>query len=311
MKSLQWFRKKERGTNFSLKLLSVLYRIAPRRILNVILYPVIGYFYLTDQTARSGSIKFLKKLSPQLHAFKLYLMSYKHFYAFGSMFLDTMDTWLYKFSPDDIDWHNKEIILERLGSRKGGIVLSAHFGCLEVCKSLQARRENLRIIPLMYLKNSVRYRNFLRSINPEYDFEYIPIETINAGIAVSIKTRIDEGQYIALLADRLAPSTPERTIRVQFLGDEVELPEGPFAIAWALKVDIFTVFSSFDRQVGRYQVRWDKIETSPSYRRESKFLEIKQIAQAYADNLEQEVRKNPLQWFNFYDFWEKSSAEKN
>lgn len=280
----------------------------PKKILYFLLYPVILYFFLTDRAARNASIGYLKRIRlaqpSKLHK-NIYLDSYVHFYAFGRMMLDTIDAWQNNLSFSKIDWFRHDLVLSRLGVKEGAIVLSAHFGCLEVCRSFQNRRENLKIVPLMYLSNAQKFREFLADLNPESHADYIPIENMNAGVAVEIKTRLEKGEYIAILADRIAPNSPQRTVLVTFLGKEALLPEGPFALAWALGCDVLSVFSNINLQSNRYEVFWDQLPNTKTHDRKQKMHEIKELAQSFASVLEREVLKNPYQWFNFFDFWKK------
>ena len=58
------------------------------------------------------------------------------------------------------------------------------------------------------------------------------------------------------------------------------------------------------QQNGRYELSLRKFADIPQWPRGKRSEAIQASAQAYADSLAAAAARAPLQWFNFYDFWE-------
>ena len=60
--SIHWSKTRERGISWGIFLLLWIYRILGRRILGVLLYPVIGYFFVTNRQTRHASASYLSRV---------------------------------------------------------------------------------------------------------------------------------------------------------------------------------------------------------------------------------------------------------
>jgi predicted LPLAT superfamily acyltransferase len=108
------------------------------------------------------------------------------------------------------------------------------------------------------------------------------------------------------VADRVTEGSPERVIEVPFLGDLAPFPQGPWILASLLGCPVYTIFC-VRAERNRYDVFIepfaDKI-TLPGKQRETK---LHDWICCYALNLEKYCCRFPHHWFNFYDFWSRSS----
>lgn len=306
----KWFEKQEHGSYFALKILHLLYRIGGRALLEFLLSPVILYFYLKDREGRKYSrmyLMLLRQFSPQNLA-PDGITPFAHFKSFGQKILTSLQAWLGEIHGGEIVWHGEQQVLANASQKRGGVVLSAHFGCLDICRAVPRASFGLKITPLMYLKNARIFRNFISQLNPAAELEVLPIEAIHAGTAIAMKQRIEQGEFFALLADREAPNSPSRTIAVRFLGRTARLPEGPFALAVSLECPVFTMFSAFNEKIGKYEVFWDELNVLRPETRSERRQELRRLAQEYARRLEAMCVQAPLQWFNFFDFWAEKES---
>jgi len=106
-----------------------------------------------------------------------------------------------------------------------------------------------------------------------------------------------------VLADRLPPGAREEGVPAQLLGGTVRIPEGPLRLAALLRCPVVTM-SALPAGPRRYRVEVrpfaDRIELPRDARGEA----LASYAQQYASWLEGLCRRAPLQWFNFFDYWE-------
>ena len=297
-KHWHWSTKREHGSILAFRLLLVLYRLGGRPLLSALMYPVVAYYYLKDGRARKASRDYLDHVLGEGKG-----SSFRHFRSFGQKIISSLQGWLGEIDPADICWENTEILTPLLQENRGALVLSAHFGCLEVSRSIHFKKPGLRITPMMYLKNSQVFRSFLREINPEAESEIVYLDSIHPGVAIDLKQRVDSGEFVAILADRTAAEARERTIEVEFFGECAMLPEGPFVLAELLDCPVFLFFSYYDESISRYRARWETFEIPRSKQRSERAAVLGKTAQRFAGRLEAYCRDAPYQWFNFYDFW--------
>jgi predicted LPLAT superfamily acyltransferase len=91
-------------------------------------------------------------------------------------------------------------------------------------------------------------------------------------------------------------------VRVPFLGEPAAFPVGPFLIAALAGAPLMQVFGVREPD-GHYRFIGFPPEylTLPAHAERDAYLEA--CARRYAERLEKLVREYPLQWYNFYPFW--------
>jgi len=107
------------------------------------------------------------------------------------------------------------------------------------------------------------------------------------------------------LPDRVPVSGLERTVDVQFLGQQAPLPIGPYMLAKALACPVKLMFAY------RYKAADNKVlfDVAPlcdklQINRKTRQQDLQNYAQQFAAKLEAHCLNAPYQWFNFYDFWQ-------
>jgi predicted LPLAT superfamily acyltransferase len=306
-----WHTKSERGSIWGLQLLLYLGNIAGQKPLLLLLRPVVYYFILTDPTSRQASQDYLKRIT-KLNPILSTITPYQHLLYYAESLVRSVFTW-------DALAKNTAILKPptgslkqlsvRLRSGRGGVILGAHFGQLETMRARYAHVVDINITPLMYLKNSHRYRTFLKSICPQAAENVIHIEEITPATIIELQARIKKGDYIAIHADRLAVShTPgsknleasnRATVEVEFLGEKIMLPAGPFLLAYLLESDILSIFNYYNSN-GEEIFQFKDLPSRGSLKRQA-YIQL--TAQEYATELTKACLAAPLHWFNFYDYF--------
>ena len=122
------------------------------------------------------------------------------------------------------------------------------------------------------------------------------------------KARIDEGEMVAILGDRVVDS--DKLVYVPFFGSLAAFPAGPFLMANALKIPVMLFFGLYmggNHYEGCCELFADRIELS----RDKRQQDLEQWVRRYAERLEYHCRLAPYNWFNFYDFWNIKAAGKH
>jgi predicted LPLAT superfamily acyltransferase len=114
-----------------------------------------------------------------------------------------------------------------------------------------------------------------------------------------IKSAIDKGETIITSCDRLCGSP--KHYDVDFLGEKAPFPLGLFLIATKLKVPVLVVHI-FKYRGLRYEGFVKELKYDPSIKSDAE--QAQSLVRQYVEILEDSVVKHPLQWFNYYNFWQ-------
>jgi len=116
-----------------------------------------------------------------------------------------------------------------------------------------------------------------------------------------LQDKIEAGELVIIAADRTPVSGGYRVSRVEFFEQLASFPQGPFILASLLKCPVYTVFCL--RKKNKHVIYFDHFSNQLFFSRKNRTEEIQKSVQVYAGRLQQYCIEEPLQWFNFYDFW--------
>ena len=177
---------------------------------------------------------------------------------------------------------------------------------------LAHHRSPIAVHVLMYVEHAERINAMLRQL-PGANApgrpppRVIPIRPGSVDHALEVRRRIQSGEVVAILADRVHPQESGRVAKVDFLGGTASLPEGPFLLAGALGCPVL-MMTPLRSGPGRYEIyverMGDKLEIPRAHRREA----ARRHAQDFAHRLEAQVLHAPHQWFNFFAFWDDGAG---
>jgi len=130
--------------------------------------------------------------------------------------------------------------------------------------------------------------------------ELIQVTELGPEVALSLKDRIDRGEWVVITGDRV-PVHGGRTVDVRFLGGTAPLPVGPYVLGALLECPVHLLVCL--RRGGINHVYFELFAERLSWSRAERDAALEREAQRFADRLAHYVRLEPLQWFNFYPFW--------
>ena len=294
-----WSTHKERGASWGLSLMLKLYQLMGPRVTAWLLYPVIGYFYLTSKQSKQASKQYLARVSPEQK-----LSSFKHFMCFGRAALDKVSVWCGLINHQHLKSYRNPDVLALLEQGKGGVFLCAHLGNIEVCRALSDVLPGLKINALVFTKNAIKFNNMLTSIAPAANLNLIQLDNVGPDTAIMLAEKIAAGEFIAIMADRTSTQVPERSIGAPFLGETAYFPQGPFILASLLKCPVFSLFCQRIEQ--HFEINAQLLTPQLVLRRQQRQQDLTAAVEQYAEQLELAARRTPYQWFNFFNFWQKT-----
>ncbi|HLC15877.1 MAG TPA: glycosyltransferase [Thermodesulfovibrionia bacterium] len=311
-KTKHWSFIRERGTYSGISLMLKVYQLSGQRVFNFLLYPVIAYFYLTGTSARQASEDYLEKVhhvSPNHPIFtrKKYL-SYHHFIEFARSVLDKMLAWSGHINRSDIDFPEQHKFINLLKNRQGAVFIGSHLGNLELIRAIADTEYQGRITAIVFTEHAENFNRLLKKLNPNITLNLVQITQIQPDAAVTLRKKVEQGEFIVIVGDRTSQSNPERVCYANFFGKPAPFPQGPFILASLMRCPVYLLFCI--KEEGQYKVYLELFSPQLDLPCKNRQKILQEYIARYAERLEYYCLKSPLQWFNFYDFWGDSFSKK-
>lgn len=300
-----WSKIEERGVVWGMDLLLKVYLIFGRKVLQIFLYPVVSYYWLLNRQGRTASEQYLARISSYSSdaAIKTgQLGSYQHFINFANALIDKLAAWSGSLSLNDVDYHGREAVIKHIDQGQGVLILGSHLGNLEVCRVIAKLRSKVTINVLVHTQHTEKFNALLNQYADEGRLNLMQVTDVNAATAMLLQEKIEAGELVIIAADRTPVGSKGRVAQAQFLGDSASFPQGPFILALLLKCPVFTLFCL--KQQDKQVIYFDHFSDGVDIPRKQRTAAIQQYVEQYAEVLQRYCLKAPLQWFNFYDFWQ-------
>ncbi|MEC4747039.1 hypothetical protein [Methylomicrobium sp. Wu6] len=310
-KTLHWTQMEEGGVIWGMRLLLRIYLLFGRTVLQLFLYPVVIYYWLINRQARQASQAYLNRLADFAPTLKLsgsFLWSFRHFISFANAIIDKLAAWSGALTRADVQYHRRNEIIAQIRKGQGVVLLGSHLGNLEVCRVIADFDKSLHINVLIHNKHAQKFNRLLKQTSDSSQLNLIQVTEITAATSMLLQDKIDGGELVIIAADRSLPGSQQHVTKVNFLGGEALMPQGPFILAGLLKCPIYTVFCL--KQQGKHVIYFDHFSDMLNFPRKTREQAIQQITQRYAERLQTYCLKEPLQWFNFFDFWRVSQDDE-
>jgi predicted LPLAT superfamily acyltransferase len=294
-----WLRTSERGSTLALRLLIALCRLLGRGATRLVLAPVVLYFVVIASQARRASRDYLRRVGLP-HGIRAV---YAHCLRFAHVTLDRLFFVLGKMQPFTITRTGKENLAALKRDRRGALLLGAHLGSFEAMRAMAADEE-LPLNIVGYFQNARLINGILGKLNPSLAARVINVEQ-NMSFMLTVKERIDAGEMVALLGDRVGLG--DRVVEVELFGAPALFPAGPYWLAASLRCPVYLTFGLF-HEPNRYDLYCEPFAERIELRRGERETDARVWAQRFAQRLEHYCRLAPDNWFNFYPVWKTSEA---
>jgi predicted LPLAT superfamily acyltransferase len=220
-------------------------------------------------------------------------MTYLNHYYFAQAVIDKFA--MYAGRRFDVEIENFDEFTVRANRDEGFLHFSAHVGNYEIAGyTLVSEKKRIHAVVFGFEKASV-----VQNRTSMFDKTNISMISIKEDMShlFEIDNALCNGDIVSFPTDRSAGAT--KSIEVMFLGHKTTFPVGPFSVATMRGLDVLAV------NVMKVGSKKYKIHIAPLYydKQASRREQMRQLAQAYAAELEKRLKEHPAQWFNFYDFW--------
>ena len=293
-----WLSQRERGTLLGMRLGFGLAGFVGRRATRPLVSLVALWYALFDRAAASASRDWQRRIRGRPATFG---EVYRHIRTFTQVTLDRVFLLTGRMHGLTITRTGSENLDRQLTTGRGAVLLGAHLGSFEAMRaggSLHGRP--IRI--LGNFSNARMINALLERLNPGAAARVIHLGDDPVGVMASVRGRIEAGEFVALLGDRVAHE--QRFVEVDFLGSPARFPAGPFLLASLLRCPVYLVFGLY-REPGRYELHCEPFAESLVIPRKDREGALREWIARYAARVEEHARSAPDNWFNFFDFWSR------
>ena len=309
-KSRHWASIGEAGALAGLRFMAWTYRLLGRVGFNIVLAPVMFYFLLRRPIARHASRDFLRRVKREypdsLRGEPGWWMTFRHFLAFGRSLLDKYIAWTGESTRIDVRQQEADLIWPVVEARQGIVIVGSHFGCLEYSRGISVRHPDLVINVLVYDQHAANFAKLLGDAAAETRLNLIQVTDLDLDLALRLKERLDNGEWLLIAGDRVPVGLSDNVCPATFFGDEANFPIGPYVLGNLLRCPVYLMHCFFES--GMYRLRVELLAEEITTSRKDRQRNYEPQAQKFAAALEAQVKKAPLQWFNFYDFWASQTS---
>lgn len=266
-------------------------------------YVIATGFMLAGGRFQYGSLQYFRRLAPRAGTLVLWMRAWRRYASFGRILCDRLlaqiDGQRFRFVYSD-----PELLRRTVTGNTGCILLAAHIGNWELSgyrlTRLASGMVNVVMVrgdegPIQDMVDRAMRNDKVRVIDPRDPL----------GASLAIHAALQRGEVVCMLGDRVFGEQP--WCEVDFLGTPARLPIGPFHAAAITGAPIVVCFLM---KRGPREYYLDIAEpwyiTAPGRGAERRQA-LQQAAQTWARRLEAQVRMYPMQWHNFYDYWQDAA----
>lgn len=263
-----------------------------------VLYFVASYYFLFLTKTNRATFYYLHKRQgyPYFKAKRMLFMSY---YTFGQTLIDKTAISAGMRNRFTYEFDGINVLMGLLEQKKGAVLISAHIGNFEIAEYFFSDIATDFQIHLVTSDMEHRpIKEYLESIAVKSTVKFIIIKEDLSHI-YEINNALANNELICFTGDRYMDGV--KYITEPFLGQDANFPAGPFLIASRLKVPVVFVYAMKEKNL-HYHL----------YAREAevKHRDERALLKVYIQSVESMLKKYPLQWFNYFDFWGVFSKSK-
>ena len=304
-----WASLPESGSTAWLWIMYLSYVWIGRPLFRLLLWPGSWYFITVRPVARRASIEYQRRvgvLAVDSSAWEAWRAAGVHVRHFADTLLDKALVWTGGLALDGIRREVDPRFDEAVDENRGGVLVVAHFGNLEVLRRMGERAKQLRLHILVHTRHAERFNRVLTRMNPQSAERLLQVTEVDTATIAHLAARVELGDFVVIAADRV-PVTSERVLDVPFLGADAAFPIGPWVLAAALGCPVYWL-ACYQRPAdrGRYTLVCELMSERIVLPRKTRDAALREVIADYVRSLERACREAPLAWFNFFPFWRSS-----
>jgi predicted LPLAT superfamily acyltransferase len=294
--SKNWLSTPEKGSVLALRLIVFLGTVGGRRLARFLVKFVALYFIVRYRALRRASADYYTRLEGRVPGGK---EVYRHVLRFAEVAVDRFFLIRRRFDLFTFSENGKENLMRLKAEGRGALLIGAHLGSFEAMRVLSAEAD-LPLSIVGYFKNARVFNAALEKMDPTSNVTLIEIDPKSMSFVFRVKQRIERGELVAVLADRVGLSGSSAV--VNFLGAPARFPTGVFSLASVLACPVYFTAGLY-RHPSHYDLFCQPFADRIELPRGDRDTALQKYTQQYADIVADYCHRAPDNWFNFYDFW--------
>ena len=250
------------------------------------------YFIVPGKAAKSLMYYFQKRLG--YSSLKARFAMYENFNFLGRSIIDKIVMMSDLPLPFTVNHEGGSCLDDMVTEGKGGLLISAHVGNWEAAGHL-LKRLKTKINIVMYDGEHQKIKEYLDSVR-ERSFNVIVIKDDISHI-YEIKEAVERNEFVCIHADRHVEGN--KTITGKLLGADAKFPIGPFVLATTFEMPVSFVYAAKEGPK-HFHFYASKAKIYPRGR-----AGIPLILADYLQETDTMIQKYPLQWHNYFPFWDE------
>jgi len=259
-----------------------------------VLYFVAFYYFLFEKKSNHYyRYYFQKRLGYGFWKTKLSL--FQSYFTFGQTLIDKTAISAGLREKYTYEFDGIQNLRDLLNDKKGGVLISAHIGNFEIAEHFFADIDFDCQINLVTTDQEVTViKEYLESVSVKAtSMKFIYVKDDMSHI-FEINEALSNNELICFTGDRYFEGS--KFLEAELLGKTAKFPAGPFMIASRLGVPVVYVYVMKEENL-HYHL-YARVAQNVKKR------DAQGLLNSYNQNLEMMIRKYPLQWFNYFDFWD-------
>ncbi|NND87980.1 MAG: lipid A biosynthesis acyltransferase [Flavobacteriaceae bacterium] len=252
----------------------------------------VALYYCIFSPKSTRSIYYYLRHRKRYSLLKSIISVFRNYYVFGQTIIDKTaissgmrDRFTYEFD-------GVENIMQLLESGEGGILISAHVGNFELAQFFFDELDAKSQINLVTTDAEHReIKEYFEKVTQKSNIKFILIEDDMSHI-FKISEVLGKGELVCFTGDRYFEGS--KSLSHNLLGAEAKFPAGPFQIASRLQKSVAFVYVMKETTTHYHLFA----RTTQVPRRDAQLL-----LERYVASVESMLEKYPLQWFNYFNFW--------
>jgi len=273
-------------------------RLLGPRLTYVLAIPPAVYFSFTSPDV-SATMEFHRRVLGPQPWWKRRWLVFKHFFSFGRAIIDRTAILAGGKRHFSFTFDGEHHIHEAIAQGKGVLLLTAHVGNWEAAGQLLSRID-APINVTGFDKEPDEIRKLLLQSSKKH-FRLLPLTGAPTD-AIPLVAAMRRGEVVCLMGDRTYGSP---SVSVSFLGDQARFPIGGYVMAAIAGAPIVQVFSLREPRGHYHFFGFPPLlpHRPPHHERDA---HLRNCATQFAERLETIVKRDPLQWYNFFPFWDEA-----
>lgn len=294
-----WSKIGEAGALRGMRIMVWIYQHLGRTVFNIVLVPVMAFYYLRRGTARRASRHYLARIRARypdaLPGGPNVLVSFRHFMEFGHSIMKKYLAWTAELPRVTMHADEQTELFGVVESKTGCLLVGSHFGNIEFSRGIARRHPDLVINVLLHDKHAAKFAQLMADAEPQSRMHLIQVTELDLALTLRLKEKIERGEWVVIAGDRVPVDDEDsKTVQAEFIGDSARFPVGPYVLGAVLQCPVYLLhcYRVGPEHFLGFELFSERLEIPRKNRQE----QFQLLAQRYATALERQVVRSPLEW---------------